>query len=318
LDQLAIILIIVFGAVLLAVQAAYWLFTEQKSARGAINRRLDLANESSSAQEIFETLKRERGLAGLDNERFRQLNDLVVQTGLRLDARLVIAGGFLLGIVFFLLLGFAFSFGPLTLILSAIFSLGVLMLLLVLIRRKRIAKFSEQLPDAIDVIVRGVRSGYPFTVALGLVAKEMNDPIGTEFGMTSDEIAFGSEFGGALDHLFQRVGHEDLLYLIMGLKIQMKTGGNLAEILSRLARLLRERAMLRLKVRAISAEGRLSAVFLTVMPFLLFGVITFLQPEYFFAEGVRNHPIVMPALILGLLMLAAGNVIIYRMVNFKV
>jgi tight adherence protein B len=316
LDQLAVIYITVFGAVLLAVQAAYWLVTEQKSARGAINRRLLLAQESSSAQEIFETLKRERGLAGLDNEQFRQLNDLVVQTGLRLDGKLLIVGAFLLGVLFFLLLGFAFGFGLLSFILSAIFSAGVLVLLLVVIRRKRIAKFSEQLPDAIDVIVRGVRSGYPFTVALSLVAKEMNDPIGTEFGMTSDEIGFGSEIGSALDHLFQRVGHEDLLYLIMGLKIQMQTGGNLAEILSRLARLLRERAMLRLKVRAISAEGRLSAVFLTAMPFLLFGVITFLQPEYFFS--VRDHPIVMPALILGLLMLAAGNVIIYRMVNFKV
>jgi tight adherence protein B len=316
LDELAVIYITVFGAVLLAVQAAYWLFTEQKSARGAINRRLLLAQESSSAREIFETLKRERGLAGLDTEQFRRLNGLIVQTGLRLNGKLLIAGGFLLGVLFFLLLGFAFGYGLISLILSAICSAGVLMLVLVLIRRKRIAKFSEQLPDAIDVIVRGVRSGYPFTVALGLVAKEMNDPIGTEFGMTSDEISFGSEIGGALDHLFQRVGHEDLLYLIMGLKIQMQTGGNLAEILSRLARLLRERAMLRLKVRAISAEGRLSAVFLTVMPFLLFAVITFLQPEYFFS--VRDHPIVMPALFLGLLMLAVGNVIIYRMVNFKV
>jgi tight adherence protein B len=316
LDELAVIYITVFGAVLLAVQAAYWLFTEQKSARGAINRRLLLAKESSSAREIFETLKRERGLAGLDTEQFRQLNDLIVQTGLRLNGKLLIAGAFVLGVLLFLLLGFAFGYGLISFILSAICSAGVLILLLILIRRKRIAKFSEQLPDAIDVIVRGVRSGYPFTVALGLVAKEMNDPIGTEFGMTSDEIGFGSEIGSALDHLFQRVGHEDLLYLIMGLKIQMQTGGNLAEILSRLARLLRERAMLRLKVKAISAEGRLSAVFLTVMPFLLFGVITFLQPEYFFA--VRDHPIVMPALILGLLMLAVGNVIIYRMVNFKV
>jgi tight adherence protein B len=277
-----------------------------------------LAQETSSAQEIFETLKRERGLAGLDNEQFRKWNDLVVQTGLRLDGKLLIAGAFLLGVLFFLLLGFAFGFGLLSFILSAIFSAGVLMLLLVLIRRKRIARFSEQLPDAIDVIVRGVRSGYPFTVALSLVAKEMNDPIGTEFGMTSDEISFGSDIGSALDHLVQRVGHEDLLYLVMGLKIQMQTGGNLAEILSRLARLLRERAMLRLKVRAISAEGRLSAVFLTAMPFLLFGVITFLQPDFFFAASVRDHPITMPALILGLLMLAAGNVIIYRMVNFKV
>ena len=83
----------------------------------------------------------------------------------------------------------------------------------------------------IDVIVRGVKSGYPFTVALGLVAKEMSDPIGTEFGMTSDEISFGSDIGAALDNLYHRVGHEDLLYLTMAIKIQTQTGGNLAEIL---------------------------------------------------------------------------------------
>jgi tight adherence protein B len=316
LDELAIIYITIFGAVLLAVQGAYWLFTEERKARGAVNRRLVLAKQSSSAQETFEALKRERGLAGVDTESFRRLNDLLVQTGLRLDGKMLIAIAFSLGVLFFLLFGFAFGFGLLSFILSAICSVLVLVLLLAMIRRKRIAKFSEQLPDAIDVIVRGVKSGYPFTVALSLVGKEMGDPIGTEFGMTSDEISFGSETGSALDHLFQRVGHEDLLYLIMSLKIQIQTGGNLSEILSRLARLLRERAMLRLKVRAISAEGRLSAIFLTVMPFVLFGIISLLQPDYFYS--IRNHPITMPALVLGLLMLGAGNFIIYRMVNFKV
>ena len=315
-SELSIIYIIIFCAVLLAVQGGYWLFAEQQRTRGAINRRLVLAKQTGSAQEIFETLKRERGLIGLDNEHFARLNDLIVQTGLRLDGKLLIVIAFSLGVLFFVLFGIAFGYGLLSFIFSAIFSALSMVLFLALIRRKRIAKFSEQLPDAIDVIVRGVKSGYPFTVALGLVAKEMSDPIGTEFGMTSDEISFGSEIGAALDNLFHRVGHGDLLYLIMSLKIQNQTGGNLAEILSRLARLLRERAMLRLKVRAISAEGRLSAVFLTAMPFVLFGVISLMQPDYFYS--VRNHPIIMPALVVGLIMLGVGNVIIYRMVNFKV
>jgi len=316
LDELAVISIIVFGTVMLAVQGSYWLFAEQKRVRSAVNRRLILLKQSRSAEEIFETLKRERGLTGIENAHFRRLNDLLVQTGLRLDGKLLIGIAFMLGVLFFLLFGMAFGFGLLSFILSAICSILVLGLVLILIRRKRIAKFSEQLPDAIDVIVRGVRSGYPFTVALGLVGKEMSDPIGTEFGMTSDEIAFGSEVGSALDHLFQRVGHDDLLYLVMSVKIQLQTGGNLGEILSRLARLLRERAMLRLKVRALSAEGRLSAVFLSAMPFVLFGIVTFMQPDYFLA--IRDHPITMPALILGLCMLGIGNFIIYRMVNFKV
>ena len=278
---------------LLAVQGAYWFFTEQQRVRGAINRRLLLAKQTGSAQEVFETLKRERGLIGLDNKRFGHLNDLILQTGLRLDQKLLIAVAFLLGLLFFVLFGIAFGYGLLSFIFSAIFAAVSMVLFLALVRRKRIARFSEQLPDAIDVIVRGVKSGYPFTVALGLVAKEMSDPIGTEFGMTSDEISFGSDIGTALDNLFHRVGHEDLLYLIMSLKIQNQTGGNLAEILSRLARLLRERAILRLKVRAISAEGRLSAVFLTAMPFVLFAIISLMRPDYFFND-VRRATILLP------------------------
>jgi tight adherence protein B len=275
-----------------------------------------VAKQTGSTQEILETLKRERGLAGLDNKHFARVNDLIVQTGLSLDGKLLIITAFSLGLLFYLLFGMAFGHGLHSFIFSAIVSGLVMVLFLVIVRRKRITKFSEQLPDAIDVIVRGVKSGYPFTVALGLVGKEMNDPVGTEFGMTADEISFGSEIGTALDNLFHRVGYEDLLYLIMSLKIQSQTGGNLAEILSRLSRLLRERAMLRLKVRALSAEGRLSAVFLSATPFVLFAVITLLNPEYFFS--VRDHPIIMPALFVCLTMLAVGNVIIYRMVNFKV
>ena len=299
------------------MQGTYWLVTEQRRDRGAVNRRLLLAKQTS-AQETFETLKRERGLIGLENKRLSHLNDLILQTGLRLDQKLLIAVAFLLGLLFFLLFGLAFGYGLFSFIFSAIFAAVSMVLFLALVRRKRIAKFSEQLPNAIDVIVRGVKSGYPFTVALGLVSKEMGDPIGTEFGMTSDEISFGSDIGSALDNLFHRVGHEDLLFLIMSLKIQNQTGGNLAEILSRLARLLRERAILRLKVRAISAEGRLSGVFLTAMPFILFSIVSLMRPDYFFNDVLRNHPITMPALVLGLTLLVVGNVIIYRMVNFKV
>jgi tight adherence protein B len=315
-NQLWIIYIIVFCAVLLAVQGAYWFYAEQRQVRGAINRRLILAKQNASARDVLDTLKRERGLIGLDSEHFAYLNDLVIQTGLRLEGKFLIGIAFLLGVLFFVLFGLAFGYGLIAFVLSAICAGVVLVLFLAIVRRKRIARFSEQMPDALDVIVRGVKSGYPFTVALGLVAKEMSDPIGTEFGMTSDEINFGSDLGTALDNLFHRVGHEDLLYLTMALKIQTETGGNLAEILSRLSSLLRQRAMLRLKVRAISAEGRLSAVFLTAMPFVLFGVVSLLRPDYYL--GVSDNPIIMPILAVASIMLLAGNVIIYRMVNFKV
>ncbi len=311
-----IIVFIVFCAVLLGVQGAYWFFAEVQRYRGAINRRLVLTKQNASAQEVLEILRRERGLIGLDNKYFAKLNHLIMQTGLRLDGKWLIAIACSSGLLFFALFGVGFGYGPISFILAALSGALSLALFLALMRSKRIAKFSGQLPDAIDVIFRGVKAGYPFTIALGLVAKEMVDPIGTEFGMTSDEINFGSDMGAALDNLFYRVGHEDLLYLTMALKIQNETGGTLAEILSRLARLLRQRAMLRLKVRAISSEGRLSAVVLTLMPFVLFGIISLVRPDYYF--GVSDNPIIMPAVIVALTLLVVGNVIIYRMVNFKV
>ena len=314
--DLNFIYIIIFCAVVLAVQGGYWLITEQKRTLGALNRRLMLAKQNANSKEVFEALMRERGLAGLDNRHFAHINRLLMQTGLRLDRKLLTAVAFLLSVMFFILVGFAIGFGLLAFILSIAFSMFSLFLLLALIRRRRIAKFSGQLPDAIDVIVRGVKSGFPFTVALSLVAKEMPDPMGTEFGLTSDEINFGSNVGAALDNLYRRVGHEDLLYLTMAIKIQHETGGNLAEILARLARLIRGRAMLRLKVKSLTAEGRLSAVFLSLFPFVIFGIINLISPNYY--GSVVDHPVAIPALTTALVMLAAGNIIIYRMVNFKV
>jgi tight adherence protein B len=315
-NELWTIYIIVFCAVLLAVQGAYWVYNEQKTTRDAINRRLVLTAQKGNAREVLEALRRERGLLGIDDRYFGRFSDVLVQTGLKLDGKTLVVAGFLLGVLFFVVLGFGLGYGLISLMLAIVFAAGSMMIFLAVVRRRRIARFSEQLPDSIDVIVRGVKSGYPFNVALGLVAKEMTDPIGTEFGITSDEINFGSDTGTALDNLYRRVGQDDLIFLIMAIRIQSETGGNLAEILTRLSRLIRERTMLRLKVKALSAEGRLSAVFLTAMPFILFGVVSLLRPDYY--SGVSDNPIIMPALILAIIMLIVGNLTIYRMVNFKV
>jgi tight adherence protein B len=201
------------------------------------------------------------------------------------------------------------------LLLAVPLAAGFLLFILRSIRNRRIGRFAEQLPDSLDVIVRGVRSGFPLSTALGLVAREMPDPIGTEFGMASDEITFGLDVRKAVENLYRRVGQEDLLFLVISINVQSQTGGNLAEILTRLSRLIRNREKIRLKIRALTAEGRLSAIFLTLMPFVLFALITLISPPYF-AE-VRDNPLIPPAAIFGLLMLFIGNVMIYRMVNFK-
>jgi tight adherence protein B len=152
-------------------------------------------------------------------------------------------------------------------------------------------------------------------VALDLAAREMPDPIGSELGMTSDEITFGQDVRTAVENLYRRVGHEDLLFFVVAINVQNQTGGNLAEVLSRLSRLLRNRSKLRLKIRALSAEGRVSAVVLSLMPFVLFGGIGLISPGYF--GEIRNDPLVTPALIYGAISLLFGNMVMYRMVHFR-
>jgi tight adherence protein B len=183
------------------------------------------------------------------------------------------------------------------------------------IRERRIARFAELLPDSIDVMVRAIRVGYPLPAALSLVSREMPNPVGSEFGATAEEISFGQDMRTAAENLYHRVGLKDLVFLVVAINVQTQTGGNLAEILARLSRLLRNRTKLQLKIRALSADGRISALVLSLMPFVLFAGITLIAPNYF-AE-VRQHPIVVPALVYGAISLIAGNVIMYRMVNFR-
>ena len=183
-------------------------------------------------------------------------------------------------------------------------------------RRRRIDRFGAQLPEALDIIVRGLRVGHPFTSAMDLVAREMLPPIGPELGLTMDEITFGQDIMTALSNLYARVGQDDLLFLVIAVGVQVQTGGNLADVLERLASLMRERVNMRLKVKALSAEGRLSAYFLTAMPFVLFAVVSLMSPNYF--TELKGSAALVPALAYATISIVGSNYVIFRMVNFKV
>jgi tight adherence protein B len=307
--------VLVFFAVLLAVPALNRLVFQAGRTRKSINRRLTESRQSTSATEALDALRRERGFVDVKSPWLRGLNDLLMQTGLTLDRRLVLLSVFALGLLLFVLLGLVFGYHPVTFALALVLSFVLAYLFFRIVRQRRIARFAQQLPDAIDLIVRGVRVGYPLPVALGLVAREMPEPIGTEFGLTSDEITFGQDVKTAVEHLYRRVGQDDLLFLVVAINVQSQTGGNLAEILMRLSRLVRNRAKVQLKIRALTAEGRVSAKFLSAMPFVLFAVVSLISPSYF--GEIRHHPIVVPALIYAALSLLIGNIMMYRMVNFK-
>jgi tight adherence protein B len=313
--ELWIITAFVFGAVLFGVEAGYRLIFHRRRISSTVDRRLELSRRVLEAGEPSNALRGEQGLLSSDHPMLRNLNDLLLQTGLRPGKNVLLLGIILLSVLLYFGWALVLGYG-LSALTAAVFSALLLPLLFFRsMRQRRIARFAELLPDSVDVIVRAVRVGYPLPLALDLVAREMPDPVGSEFKAASDEIAFGQDVRTAIENLYRRVGQEDLLFLIVAINVQYQTGGNLAEILSRLARLIRQRARLRLKISALSAEGRVSALVLSMMPFILFGGISVISPGYF-AE-VRDHPLVAPGLIYATISLLAGNIVMYRMVNFK-
>jgi tight adherence protein B len=306
---------LVFAAVLLAVEALSWYLTQSRRTNAAINRRLaESKGEQGRAEELNALRARDR-LLDSDFRLVRHFNEFLAQTGLDINRRKFFVILAALSAVLFLAWGMAIGRGFAALALAVITALGFVVAYLRVARQRRLARFAELLPDTIDVIVRAIRVGYPLPAALELVAREMPEPVAGEFGKTADEIMFGRDLRTAVDNLFRRVGQEDLLFLILAIKVQSQTGGSLADILARLSRLLRNRTKLALKIRALSADGRISALVLSAMPFLLFAGIDLISPSYF--GDIRENPIIGPALIYGALSLAIGNFIMYRMVNFR-
>ena len=315
-NQLWLVYALIFGAVLLAIQGVYVVLIKDRGDRKKINRRLALTTELANPSKVLDILRKERGADALAYiPALQGFKQLIVQSGVRFTPQVLFFKFALPAVSFYFVISYASGLNLLAVPLAVLSAIAWFYLSLQRARRKRIAKFSEQLPDALDVIVRGLRAGHPFRVAIALVASETPDPAGTEFGIIADEIMFGLEQSIAVQNLAPRVGHSDLAFFSTAVNIQQQTGGNLGEILSRLSKLLRSRAKLRLKIRALSSEGRMSAVVLSLTPFVLFLVITLLSPDFFFS--VKDHPLVMPFMLLGAFMLITGNVIMYRMVNFK-
>jgi tight adherence protein B len=251
----------------------------------------------------------------LNSAVFQRANDFLVQSGVRAGGKILFVAFVGTTIFLFGFLGLILGYNIETFVGASLVGAFAIFAYFKMLRQKRRARFSALLPETVDVVVRGIRVGYPLPAALNLVAREMPDPIGTEFGIVADEIAFGQDIRTAIGNLYRRVGQDDLLLLIMAINIQSQTGGNLAEILSGLSRLLRSRSKIRMKIKALSADGRMSAIVLSVIPFVLFGGICLISPSYF-AE-IRHHPLVGPALAYAAISLILGNIVMYRMVNFK-
>jgi tight adherence protein B len=315
-NDLWVVYALVFGAALLGIQGAYWYLVKNRREHKAVNRRIALSAQTSNQTEVLAVLRRERGVDYLPQIFiFKDFELLIIQSGVRLSGAKLLMILALASLIWYFALQYVTGFRSMAFPAALLLAFGSIYLFLKSARRRRIAAFSEQLPDALDVLVRGLRAGHPFRVSLALVAREMPDPIGSEFGIVADEVTFGLEQTTAIDNLCRRVGHPDLSFFATAISIQQQSGGNLAEIMARLSRLMRSRTKMRLKIRSLSAEGRLSAIALSATPFALIGIISLIAPDYFAATS--DSPITVPAVVVGLLLLVIGNVVMYRMVNFK-
>jgi tight adherence protein B len=205
---------------------------------------------------------------------------------------------------------------PLRIILSLGFGLGSVYFWVNGQAKKRLAMMEEQLPDAIELIVRSLRVGHPLSSAIGIVAKEVADPLGSEMGFIADEAAYGRDIPDALRALAERVELQDLRFLAVAVAIQQKSGGNLAEILEGLAKVVRSRFKLFRKVKAITAEARWSGLFLSAFPILALIGINVAQPDYY--ADVKESSYFIPAAAVVVMFLIINVMFMRIMVNIKV
>jgi len=182
--------------------------------------------------------------------------------------------------------------------------------------KRRIAKFNVNFPDAIELMVRGLRSGLPITETLGIVAGEITGPVGAEFRAVADKMKIGRTMEAALQETADRLGTPEFQFFVITLAIQRETGGNLAETLSNLADVLRKRAQMKLKIRAMSSESKASAYIVGSLPFIVFTLVWMMNPEYMGNFFVDQRLIV--AGLGGLVWMSIGAFIMAKMVNFEI
>ncbi|MBV1864341.1 MAG: type II secretion system F family protein [Rhodobacteraceae bacterium] len=316
----AIIYILMFVGVVLIVEGIYLVaFGKSIKLNSRVNRRLALLEQGKDREEVFETLRKER-------DQHRQsfkfpvmtiLSSKAQQANIAFSPKALLAVMGLVAVFAFGGLTYFASLGlPTRILVALVMGGGGVYFWLNGKAKKRMALFEEQLPDAIDLIVRSLRVGHPFANAINIVAQEMPDPIGTEFGMIVDETAYGAEVASALHNMAERIDVPDLRFLTVAVAIQSKSGGNLAEVLDGLSKVVRARFKLFRRVKAITAEAKWSGMFLSGFPIAALLGVNVLNPHYY--DAVKPTEYYMPAAVAVFSLLAINAIVMRAMVNIKV
>ncbi|MEM1277593.1 MAG: type II secretion system F family protein [Pseudomonadota bacterium] len=315
-----IIYALIFVGVLMMVEGVYLIaFGKTLKREKKVNRRLALLQEGKDAEEVLSILRSERE-TGKKISRIPVLGPLLEHARLANIAitplMMAIALIALICVAFIMLTFFTSASGPIRIAVAIIVAYGALYLQLRGKARKRIATFEEQLPDALDLMVRSLRVGHPITAAVGIVAREMADPLGTEFGLIADEATYGMQLSDALERLSERIPVPDLKFFAIAINIQATSGGNLAEVLDGLSRVIRARFKLFRKVKAITAEARWSGWFLSVFPIVALLLVQVVQPDYY--NAVSDHALFLPGAIATFILLVVNIFFMRALVNIKV
>jgi len=325
-----LILLATFASVVLITQVALRVMVERRVHAGALNKRLKLIASGVQREAVIDIMRRNDPLQlgegttpwGRAYIAFRRNLLMAAVRWTTSQVALGMAALFAALVLILAILArganYALTPGVIMLILAfaGAVAVGVPLLVISYLAQRRRKKMQEQFPVALDVFVRSLRSGHPIAGALDLLTQEMEDPIGTEFGLVTDEIAYGADLASALNDLAERWDLDDIRMFVVSLSIQSETGGNLAEILDKLSKVIRERASLFLKVRALSSEGRMTGWMLTALPILTFIGVFMINPGFYF--DVAGDPIFFIGFPLLLTWYCIGVISIRKMVNLKV
>ncbi|WP_353471486.1 type II secretion system F family protein [Salipiger sp. H15] len=311
---------LIFIGVLVLVEGIYLVaFGKSISLNSKVNRRLEMLNKNASREDVLATLRKE-----MDQHRnnrgiplYSLLADRAQKAALAFTPRqlIMIMGGVSVFAFFALSLGTQASL-PVRIVMGIGIGVGGVYMWVNGKAKKRLGLIEEQLPDAVELMVRSLRVGYPFSSAISIVSKEIKDPLATEFGVISDEATYGRDIGEALKQMAERLDMQDLRFLAVAVSIQQQSGGNLAEILEGLAKVIRARFRLFRRVKAITAEAQWSGKFLSGFPVFVLLAIQVLDPNYY--DEVIDHPFFIPACFAVAIFLVLNLIVMRILVNIKV
>jgi len=311
---------VIFAAVLFLIEGIYLaVFGKSVRLESRVNRRLQLLENGGTRESVMETLRKEREqhTKTLRLPVIGMLSKKAAIANIAFTPNALLSIVVLLIVLAFIALTFTTSANiTMRIIVSIVMGYGAVYVWLSSKAKKRMDLFEEQLPDAVELMVRSLRVGHPFASSVNIVAQEMPDPLGTEFGILVDEANFGSDISVSLRKMTERVDVQDLRFLAVAVSIQAQSGGNLAEVLDGLGKVIRSRFKLFRRVNAITAEAKWSGWFLSFFPIMALVAINVLQPGYY--DGVENTPVFLPLAIVVFVFLVVNIIFMQMMVNFKV